>query len=163
VFLSPLVLEAAPNPDFWFVRAPLIWCDPLYGRVEVPIGFTTDLASIPRALRNLPAFDPNGRSRRPAVVHDWLYQWRGFTKPTADGFLRDAMVAEGCSPADADAFYAAVHWFGQSAWDDDGNRPMVAAFDTVGSFKLWEASNSKTADALPEPQAANSLPVPIVQ
>ena len=37
----------------------------------VPAGFITDLASIPRIFRW--AFTGHGKSREPAVIHDWLY------------------------------------------------------------------------------------------
>src|ERR1700760_3556625 len=97
MFQTPLILESAAA-DLWVVRQPLIWVDDKYGSLTAPVGFMTDLASIPRILRNLPAFDPNGVSRRPAVVHDWLYWSQGaVTKRTADWFLHDAMISEGAS------------------------------------------------------------------
>lgn len=137
MFASSLVIEAHTQPDFWIVRAPLVWCDATYGRLVVPVGFVTDLASIPRTLRNLPAFDPNGHSRRPAVVHDWLYQWQTRPKAVADAFLRDAMLADGCDKIAADAFYDAVHWFGQHAWDCDHARTIAASFIDAASYQAW--------------------------
>lgn len=138
MFLSPLVLEADDSaPDFWTVRAPLVWCDSKYGRISVPTGFRTDLASIPRAFRNLPAFDPDGRSRRPAVVHDWLYAWQAFPKDTCDTFLRDSMLGEGCDHVDAESFYEAVHLFGNAAWASDGARGLPAAFESPVAYQAW--------------------------
>lgn len=137
MFLSHLVLEADARPDNWIVRAPLVWCDALYGRLAVPEGFYTDLASIPRALRNLPAFDPNGKSRRPAVVHDWLYQCQSHPKSFADEFLRAALIAEGVSPDAAEAFYEAVRLFGQNSWDIDGGRTMAAAFVDAAAYQAY--------------------------
>jgi hypothetical protein len=93
--------------------------------VVVPAGFVTDLASIPRVLRNLPWLDPNGLSRRPAV------SMTGCTGPPQAGvsgkILRivswvTRFVAEGASLTVASTFHAAVHWFGRSSWDDDGRR-----------------------------------------
>jgi hypothetical protein len=40
-------------------------------RVEIPIDFVTDLASIPRLLRSI--IDVNGKHRKDAVLHDFLY------------------------------------------------------------------------------------------
>lgn len=123
MFLSQLELIADPQPDLWRLGAPLVWCDPTYGRLEVPTGFQTDLASIPRIFRNLPWLDPDGLSRRPAALHDWLYgskQGRSFGKQFADSFLRAALESEGASQACAGTFYYAVHWFGGSSWDGDG-------------------------------------------
>lgn len=139
MFLTPLVLEADVRPDFWIVRSPLVWCDATYGRLEVPVGFYTDLASIPRAARNLAAFDPDGPSRRPAVVHDWLYQLQAHPKPWADMFLRDAMITEKCGVLDAYAFYEAVHEFGQSSWDADHARTMAASFVDAATYAAYSA------------------------
>lgn len=140
MFISPLILEAyVGRDDQWVVRAPLIWCDATFGRIEVPVGFFTDLASIPRSLRGLPAFDPCGRSRRPAVVHDWLYQIQNIPKETADAFLSAAMVKEGCPLADATAFYEAVHLFGQSSWEQDHARTMAASFVDAVTFMAWSS------------------------
>jgi hypothetical protein len=119
MFLTKLALEADTQPDIWVVCRPLIWRDPTYGLITVPDGFKTDLASIPRAFRNLPFLDPNGASRRPAVVHDWFYATQAKPKALADDFLRDALQSEGVGAATAAAFYYAVHWFGRSSWRAD--------------------------------------------
>lgn len=139
MFTTSLVLESDTAPDFWIVRAPLVWCDSAYGRIAVPVGFRTDLASIPRALRNLPSFDPDGRSRRAAVMHDWLYTWQALGKDRSDGFLRTAMLAEGCNVVDANAFYDAVKWFGHYAWTDDAARGILAAFENAAAYHAWSA------------------------
>lgn len=125
MFLTRLQLEDRAEPDLWTYVAPLVWCDPVYGRLEVPIGSITDLASIPRILRNIPALDPNGLSRRPAGMHDWLYgskEGRRYGKQFADSFLRAALLAEGTTKGTAATFYYGVHWFGGSSWDSDGRR-----------------------------------------
>lgn len=139
MFLTRLVLEAASNPDFWIVRSPLIACHPVHGRLSVPVGFVTDLASIPRAFRNLPAFDPNGKSRRAAVLHDWLYALQALPKAVADTILRDALLWEGCSSGDAAAFYEAVTLFGQSSWTDDTRRGILGSFETPAAYQVWRA------------------------
>lgn len=124
MFLTRLQLTDRPEPDLWTVAAPLVWECPA-GHITVPAGFVTDLASIPRVLRNLPWLDPNGLSRRPAVLHDYLYgsnPGRVFGKQFADSLLASALVSEGASQTVAQTFYYAVHWFGASSWDDDGRR-----------------------------------------
>lgn len=125
MYESPLVLIAAPLPDLWDLGAPLVWADGVYGTLTVPVGFRTDLASIPRLFRNLPFLDPDGLSRRPATTHDYLYgspAGRRLGKAFADDFLYDALISEGVSKSAAAAFYAAVHYFGGSSWDEDGRR-----------------------------------------
>jgi len=43
--------------------------------LKVPAEFPTDLASIPRVFRLF--FPVNGKHRKAAVVHDYLYSWLG--------------------------------------------------------------------------------------
>jgi hypothetical protein len=138
-FGDPLVLEAAA-PDFWYVSTPLIWTDEEFGTLTCPAGFRTDLASIPRALRALPFLDPNGLSRRPAVLHDWLYAWRVIGKAKADAFLRAALIAEGASRATAAAFYYAVDLFGGGAWDSDAGALTTVDFEAGGFYAAWKAT-----------------------
>lgn len=141
MFTSPLIVEEATQDDFWSLAAPLTWGGtPSAPALVVPVGFLTDLASIPRALRNLPAFDPNGKSRKAAVAHDWLYWWKGWGKDRADAFLREAMIAEGCSHVDAEAFYIAVHDFGGSSWADASTQGLESHFNTVEDYKRYLAS-----------------------
>lgn len=120
MFQTRLYVRDMPTVDLWVVVRPLVWVDAEFGTITVPVGMPTDLASIPRALRNVPELDPDGASRRAATAHDFLYdrsEGRAHGKDFADRFLRAALIAEGCSAITADLFYAAVHEFGQSSWD----------------------------------------------
>jgi hypothetical protein len=67
MFRTDLVLKADHRPDQWIVVEPLVWQNREYGRLVVPAGFRTDLASTPFHI------DDTGPSRRPAVLHDALY------------------------------------------------------------------------------------------
>lgn len=116
MFTSPLVLEALPAPGQWKVVTPLVWCDNSFGRIAVPPGFETDLASVPGIARAFPDFNPTGLSRRPAVVHDWLYTNKPISRDKADEFLREALISEGLPSAIAEAYYGAVRLFGESHW-----------------------------------------------
>src|SRR6202142_1237726 len=109
MFVTGLLLSAGAVPDHWIVMQDLIWQDAKFGTLTCPRGFLTDLASIPMAFRNIPFLDPNGLSRRPAAMHDWLYCWRGIGKDDADEFLKESLIAEGASPAVAAVFYLGVH------------------------------------------------------
>lgn len=147
MFMSALVLREAPERDMWILAEPLVWVaakrtswrDTAPG-FTVPAGFMTDLASIPRVARNLPAFDPNGVSRKAAVGHDWKYWLQSGTKDEADLFLREAMLAEGCTYLEADAFYAAVKWFGQSSWDDATKLGLASHFETPAAYNAYVAT-----------------------
>lgn len=119
MFKSELDMRAT-EPGFCRLIAPLLWDDrhtavhgKAFGIVEVPAGTVTDLGSTPQLLHRFKAFDPWHTARRPATVHDYLYnkgKWpdgRPVTREQADEFLRVAMIAEGHS-----AFVARSWWFG---------------------------------------------------
>lgn len=139
MFLSNLLLESDPEPDFWTVRRPLVWEAPVYGsdirlilsdryfRITVPEGFRTDLASVPRFLRDRKAFDVNGKSRRPAVLHDWLYATGLGGKGFADRTFHAALLAEGVSRIDAWTTYQAVNWFGGGPYREHARRRAAEA------------------------------------
>jgi hypothetical protein len=59
------------------------------GKIVVPAGFVTDLASIPQVLWNI--LPPIGKYDKAAVVHDFLYQRNGVTRLTADDVLLEGM------------------------------------------------------------------------
>lgn len=126
MFRSSLLLEVAPTrPGFWIVRGRgLVWAtrDDLLDGIMVPDGFVTDLASVPRFLRDRRAFDVNGLSRRPAVLHDYLYATGMGGKDFADDVFYAALRAEGVGKANAWAFYKAVAWFGGGAYREHAKR-----------------------------------------
>lgn len=131
MFRSNLLLEVGA-PDHWTVRRALIWDGPVgisgaLGVIEVPEGFDTDLASVPRFLRDREAFDVNGLSRRPAVLHDWLYATGRGGKAFADATFRRALLAEGVGAVTAWAFYQAVNWFGGVAYRAHERRRAATA------------------------------------
>jgi len=139
MFKSDLILIANPGrPDFWFTGAPLIWEDPTGLTITVPEGFRTDMASIPRFLEAFPDLDIDGRSRRPGVLHDWLYgaaRWVG--KLVADGVLFQALIAEGMDKKGALAIYQGVHLFGASSWAEDGTESVAGMFRTHDLYLAW--------------------------
>lgn len=91
----------------WQLSGPLTYDVGAEGSGEtltVPVGFITDLASIPQLVTN--AFPPDGPWAKAAVIHDALYAscgtmvfsgrtWRTrarpYTRAEADGVLREAM------------------------------------------------------------------------
>lgn len=131
MFLTPLALRGAPTPDLWVIDAPLVWCDPTFGRISVPVGFITDLASTPFHIGD------TGVSRRPAAVHDALYRLgRAKGKPWADAFLRASLKAEGGGRCRALVYYLGVHWFGRAAYAGDAVLD-ASAFETPGAFDAY--------------------------
>jgi hypothetical protein len=81
---------------------------------EVPAGFWTDFASIPRPLWNL--LSPYDIGQGP-VPHDYFYFTGCRDKDFADQTLRACMEHDGIAPWKRTAVYNAVQWFGGSIWD----------------------------------------------
>jgi hypothetical protein len=69
MFDSELSIQAV-NPTTWRVIAPMVWTGQQGDTFTVPIGFTTDFATVPRFLHWLVL--PYGAYTRAAVLHDWL-------------------------------------------------------------------------------------------
>lgn len=101
----------------WCLLAPLVYTMGREDEVKivVPVGTTTDFASIPRLLRWL--LDPaDPQYLRAAVVHDLLYERRGVARVVADAILVDGMRALGCPCWKRALVYAGVRLGGWWAW-----------------------------------------------
>ncbi len=57
--------------------------------IRVPVGFKTDLASVPRLF--WVAFPPHGKYAKAAIIHDYLYDHAIGTKKEADRIFLEAM------------------------------------------------------------------------
>lgn len=100
-FTGPLRAEEAANG--WVLTQPLTYHSRLLGRnVEVPEGFFTDLASVPRLMRWLVPV-ANAKNRKAAVVHDYLCSdvvqaEYGITQRKADEVFREALAVCNVNP-----------------------------------------------------------------
>lgn len=118
----------------WVVLAPFEWQSESM-HVIVPEGFITDLASIPRGLRNL--FDINGPSRRAAVLHDWLYcaaqdaDGNSVTRKQADDLFREALAACGVNAVTRNLYWSGVRAFGWRYWKKRSEKPLDMEYDFV--------------------------------
>lgn len=95
-FTTPLQVEDITD-TVWRVISPLIYeSDLLKCTVTVPIGFQTDLASVPR----LPIIYMlwGARSHHEAVLHDWAYRIdSGVSFDDANNLFLEAMEVRGKS------------------------------------------------------------------
>jgi hypothetical protein len=82
--------------------------------IDVPIGFVTDFASVPRPLWWLiPRWGKYGNA---AVIHDFCYWEQKYTRKRADEIFLEAMVVLEVGPVTRYVMYLAVSWFGWTAW-----------------------------------------------
>ncbi len=134
--------------DFYYVEGGSITWTPNAGQklqpVEVPQGFVTDLASIPRFFWQ--GLRPEGRYAYAAVVHDYLYWEQSRSREEADQILKIAMEDSKVDPKLIKTIYAAVRGFGQKAWDNNsllkkaGERRLLKRFpeDFTISWSEWK-------------------------
>lgn len=112
MFTTDLDLRAT-EPGRWVLLAPLVWDEGTTG-ITVPAGFVTDLASVPRPFRNI--LNINGRSRRAAVLHDFVYTEQTLTRADCDALFRRALIAEGVSIAGRWIYWSGVRVGGWVTW-----------------------------------------------
>lgn len=116
-FKSELELRHRPGHTRWEVIRELRYhC--LDGRlIVVPVGYLSDLASVPRLAQRVvnPHTVP---MRRPSVVHDYLYTdlTHRFTKAEADRIFYDALQEEGMKQPQAWLVWKAVRLGGRGHW-----------------------------------------------
>jgi len=89
---------------------------------EIPAGFVTDFASVPRAFWRI--VPPWGRYFPAAIVHDYLYSIHDRPKEAADKIFLLIMEALKIPAWRRHIMYRAVRWFGGRAWRD-GKAPPV--------------------------------------
>ena len=125
-FESHLELRHRPGRHRWEVIEPLYYrhlntpkgLQPLVSQlIVVPVGYLSDLASMPRLARRLLG-SPGPTTRRPSVVHDFIYTHltHRFTKREADRIFYDALLEEGTSRCLAWLMWKAVCLAGRGNW-----------------------------------------------
>lgn len=91
-FLTKLRVEKLDNGQ-WRLLAPLHYESAVAGRIiQVPIGFETDFASVPRLPFMFWLLGDRGHAA--AVVHDWLYRTELVSRSMADAVFREALESE---------------------------------------------------------------------
>lgn len=103
-------------------------------RIDVPFGFVTDFASVPRIVGAWLLY--GGKGKKAAVIHDWLYSSQRFTREIADAIFKEALEASGYAKWEVAGMYAGVRLGGWVAWRKD-NAPQPAHIDVL--FKDMEA------------------------
>lgn len=116
-FEGRVLLEKLPGSRDWRVAAGFLFVSSTGLVVEVPSGFVTDGASIPRVMWWL--FPPAGGYMNAAVVHDACYRLHKTNRAEADWILYEAMGVLGCWWVTRAVFWLALRGFGWWAWVKD--------------------------------------------
>lgn len=116
MFKTDLITKALLHrPNYSELVEDLIWEGPISDKSRVlvftvPPGFVTDFASVPRALRWM--LNPNGRSRRAAVLHDFLYTGQHLSRKDSDLLFLAALKADGVGLVERQLLYRGVRMGG---------------------------------------------------
>ncbi len=113
-FTKPLIVEKI-GPNKWRLHAPFEYrIEGSTTLIEVPVGFVTDFASIPKAFWSI--LPPAGRYAAAAVIHDYLYKNHRYTRKRSDQIFLGAMKVLGVNWIVRRIMYQAVRWFGSNSW-----------------------------------------------
>ena len=127
--LGDLTVRLEENGRMWALQEPLeyhVGAEDSGAVIEVPPGFRTDLASVPRFGRWLvSSWKGNARA---AVIHDYLYAAHGrrrygYTRSQADGVFLEALRVTGARHRWL--MWAAVRLWGGTAWRRNGLKDPV--------------------------------------
>jgi len=139
----------------YYLDQPIRW-SPGIGQkgptVEVPKGFVTDLASIPRVFWS--ALPTDGIYTFPAIVHDYMYWNQIHSREIADSIFRQGMADMKVPNAVATTIYTAVRLGGASAWSSNaslkarGERRRLVKFpdDPATTWAEWKKREDCCSD-----------------
>lgn len=118
-FMTPLELEYLDGRTWRLTKRFEFRSMVTESVIDIPDGFLTDFASIPRGLWNV--LPPVGAYGKAAVVHDWLYKTRNaathlVTRAEADAVLKEGMAVLGVGWPTRFVIYAGVRLGGWVAW-----------------------------------------------
>ncbi|EAO2871951.1 DUF1353 domain-containing protein [Salmonella enterica] len=114
-FTTPAILEMLGHYE-WRVHEPFAFylSNDNSDVIEVPAGFITDLATVPRIFWIM--LPPDGKYAKAAIIHDYLYDNALRTKKEADLIFLDGMTVLGVPRWKRTIMYCAVRLFGRGMY-----------------------------------------------
>jgi len=146
-FTNMLLVSPLPDGKTWIIRSDFGYDVGEEGSKEtinVPIGFMTDFASVPRFLWGvIPRWGKYGNA---AVVHDFAYWEQNYSRKRSDEIFLEGMVVLGVSKLLRRTIYYAVRTFGALAWRGNARRKQEnqQKILTIIPDKLEPAQTVKT-------------------
>ena len=122
-FTNMLLVSPLPDGKTWIIRSDFgydIGGEGSKETINVPIGFMTDFASVPRILWG--AIPRWGKYGNAAVVHDFIYWEQTYPRKRADDIFLEAMRVLGVSKIVCRTIYYSVRLFGALAWRNNAKR-----------------------------------------
>ncbi|MCY1300000.1 hypothetical protein D9M68_336620 [compost metagenome] len=119
--IGPLYVGRFADPVY-FLRERIGWKpnppqESAYKPVQVPCGFVTDFASIPRMFWSV--LRPDGLYAYAAIIHDYLYWEQFLPRDTCDEVLRLCMQDFKIDAVTVSTIYTGVRAGGGSAWKEN--------------------------------------------
>lgn len=119
MFVGRLRLEAEIDGRLWRLLEPFAYWTSGGKKIDVPEGYQTDGASIPRILWRIVGPPMTGPYRRAAVIHDWTHENArkgrlGYTFDWSNRVFLEAMEVDGVGWIKRRAMYLGVSiycWF----------------------------------------------------
>ncbi len=114
-------VEASDDGRAWTLLHPITYVTNDGRRIEVPAGYKTDFASVPRALWWL--LPPFGRYLYAAIIHDRLYgqhnsgHWKDYSRAYADRIFAEVMRASSVKVWMRWLLWAGVRAGGWAYWE----------------------------------------------
>jgi hypothetical protein len=116
-FTEELLVSPLPDGRTWVIRRDFgydVGEEGSGNTIDVPMGFKTDFASVPRLLWSvIPRWGKYGNA---AVIHDFLYWEQDRTREESDRIFLEAMRVLKVSFMIRTLIYYAVRFFGWYAW-----------------------------------------------
>ena len=120
-FLDELTFRVAAGTETSIVLTAELRYRDSFGRLyTVPVGFVSDLASVPVWVRWLPGVTKWNVSARPGVWHDACYRWNELwrvPRAEADHLYMRALMEEGVSMWRAEIQRLALRLAGGGTWE----------------------------------------------
>ena len=118
-FLTELDARLKDDDRVWILDSPLAYQSDIFGgfKVEIPAGFETDFASVPRVPIAYTLY--GDRAHREAVIHDYLYRIDSVPEvsfETANSVFLEAMKCRGKSWFIRWPMYLGVKFGGYSSY-----------------------------------------------
>ena len=85
--------------------------------IEVPVGFVSDGASIPKIFWFIVGSPLTGKYRGAAILHDYLYYSTRYPRKRCDEIFLEAMTVLKVNKVKRTIIFWAVRIFGDIAWD----------------------------------------------